>query len=172
MRSGGAAAAESGDDHTLDARGYTPKHSEMFASWRERNSAARRTWLTIRGGRGWREERCEGEHRCAFGAPPMKGAWAGYQDLRPAGTLTRCFCELSQHAGSKPQTRSYIGSISSCSGAIPLGVRTLLSNRWTGLFRLQDSNTPAPCRFHRQKIAAAQRPMWSGSMCSSRLGSA
>ena len=45
---------------TQQRPGGAARHS-TFASWCERHSATRMAWMIIRGGSGWREERCEGD---------------------------------------------------------------------------------------------------------------
>ena len=109
---------------TQQRPGGAARHS-TFASWCERHSATRMAWMIIRGGSGWREERCEGDTpvsiwraagtTCMDRVSERCTLWAKF---------TRCFFEYRWHAGSRPQTRSNSGLISSRSGAIPLGART------------------------------------------------
>ena len=67
------------------------RHS-TFASWRERHSATKRLRRKIRGGRGWREERCEGEIlvriRRAAGARRMDRV---IRRLHPVGKIEPLF---------------------------------------------------------------------------------
>jgi len=84
------AEAVTADVDTTEAGGAA-RHSTV-ASWRERHSATKRLRRKIRGGRGWREERCEGEIlvriRRAAGARRMDRV---IRRLHPVGKIEPLF---------------------------------------------------------------------------------